>query len=93
MKVQDWIVSVRYGTSVRDSCRRAVVGPARASTVETALHLADVPEAVRTEIREHPVVRDFVDGRLDPSRAGYYASCGSSASWVVCIGPVDEVLR
>jgi hypothetical protein len=93
MKAQDWIVSVRYGTSLRDSCRRAVVGPARASTVEAALHLAGVPEAVRAEIRAHQVVRDFVDAKLDPERTGYYASRGDAASWVVCIGSVHEVLR
>lgn len=104
MKVQDWIVSVSYGTSVRDSCRRAVVGPARASTVEAALHLAGVPEVVRAEIRGHVTVLDFVEGKLDPERTGYYASGGAAswaaavsggdaASWAVCIGPVHEVLR
>jgi hypothetical protein len=94
VKVQDWIFSVRYGTSIRDSCRRAVVGPARASTVEAALHLAGVPEAMRAEIRAHQVVRDFVDAKLDPEHTGYYvSSLPGWSSWVVCIGPVHEVMR
>lgn len=95
MKVQDWIVSVSYGTSVRDSCRRAVVGSARASTVEAALHLAGVPETVRAEIRAHGTVRDFVEGKLDSERTGYYASSSMPewSAWAVCIGPVHKVLR
>ena len=96
MKVQDWIFSVRYAPDgVRDFCRRAVVGPARASTVEAALHLAEVPEAIRAEIRSDQIVRDFVEGRLDPERTGYYVPHPmlASSSWLVCIGPVHEVLR
>lgn len=95
MKAQNWIFSIRYGAGVRDCCRRAIVGPARASTVEAALHLADVPEAVRAEIRSHQIVRDFVEAGLDPERTGYYASSSMPewSSWVVCIGPVHEVMR
>lgn len=95
MKEQSWIFSARYwdGSSARD--RFAVVGPACASTVEAALHLAAVPEDVRAEIRGDAVVRDFVEGRLDPDKTGYYvpAALSSSNSWIVCIGSVQEVLR
>jgi hypothetical protein len=99
MKVQVWIVSVRYCS---EDCpvgplglprRHAVVGPARASTVEAALHLAAVPEEVRAEIRADQTVRNFVDGRLDPAHHGYYITspCGAS-SWLICIGSIQEVL-
>lgn len=95
MREQDWIFSVRYAPEgERDFRRRAVVGPARASTVEAALHLAGVPEAMRAEIRADQTVRDFVDGKLDPDRTGYYVPKPmlTSAEWLVCIGPVHEVL-
>ena len=96
MKVQDWIFSVRYAPEgVRDFCRAAVVDPARASTVEAALHLAKVPEVVCAEIRAAQTVRDFVDGQLDPDLSGYYVPKPmlTSSEWLVCIGPVHEVLR
>ena len=96
MKAQDWIFSVRYvPEGARDFRRAAVVGPARASTVEAALHLAEVPEAVRSVIRGDQTVRDFVDGRLDPERAGYYVPNPmlTSSQWLVCIGSIHEVLR
>lgn len=97
MKVQDWIFSIRYAPpgeqrlGLRD--RYAVVGPARASTVEAALHLGNVPETVRAKIRGCDVVRDFVEGRLDPDRNGYYRhSQGEEEAWAVGIGPVHGVL-
>ena len=96
MKVQDWIFTVRYAPDgERDFRRRAVVGPACASTVEAALHLAEVPEAVRAEIRAEQTVRDFVEGKLDYEHYGYYMPnpMPSSSSWLVYIGPVHEVLR
>jgi hypothetical protein len=91
MKVQDWIFSVRYMTG----SRYAVVGPARFSTVETALHLAAMPEDVRASLRGCTLVRDFVEGRLDPERGGYHAYFGADdrTSWTICIGSVQEVLR
>ena len=99
MKVQDWIFSVRYAPSgARDHSRHAVVGSARMSTVEAALHLARVPEDVRLQIRGCEVVRDFVEGRLDPDRGGYYTrnqnqtGDDDSWAWCVCIGSVHEVL-
>jgi len=105
VKVQDWIFSVRYIRYVspgdhRPHDRHAVVGPARSSTVEAALHLGEVPEHVRAQIRGCDAVRDFVEGRLDPNRSGYYTSGGYSGeqdddgsdSWAVCIGSVHEVL-
>ena len=95
MKVQDWIFSVRYAPEgVRDFRRCAVVGPARASTVESALHLANMPEAVRAEIRADETVRKFVDGTLDPDMSGYYVSAPVAlvSSWYICIGSVHEVL-
>jgi hypothetical protein len=96
VKVQDWIFSIRLWADDTHAMRRwAVVGPARASTVEAALHLADVPEAVRVAIRADETVRKFVDGLLDPEVSGYYAPCPfpASRSWVVCIGSVQEVIR
>jgi hypothetical protein len=102
VKAQDWIFSVRYweprpGKAPAAVDRWAVVGPARALTAETALHLAGVPEAVRAEIRAHQTVRDFIDGRLDPNLTGYYvqppASPTKESEWLVCIGPVHEVIR
>lgn len=95
MKVQDWIFSVRcVREDARVLQRCAVVGPARASTVEAALHLAGLPESVRAEIRADETVRKFVDGLLDPDQSGYYAPCPypASRSWIVCIGSVQEVL-
>src|SRR5947209_8451277 len=81
MKSQDWIFSVRYRRPDERELRRwAVVGPARASTVEAALHLADVPETARLKIRADEVVRKFVEGLLDPEATGYYAPCPLSAA-------------
>jgi hypothetical protein len=47
-------------------------------------------------------VRDFVEGKLDRDRTGYYVQndvasdrdprFGGRSSWLVCIGPVHEVL-
>ena len=92
MRVQDWVFSVRYTSEdgqlgLRD--RAAVVGPARASTVEAAIRQANVPEAIGAGIRTCEIVRDFVEGRLDPERSGYYTS---GPSWAVCIGSVHDVL-
>lgn len=98
---QLWIFSVRYWTPQADKRphvdRWAVVGHGRASTVEAALHLAQVPEELRAEIRGHATVRDFVEGKLDPDRTGYYVEPPtredkSSPWWLVCIGPVHGVL-
>ena len=97
MKAQDWIFSFRdYGAGDKRLERRsAVVGPARASTVEAALHLAGVPEDVRAQVRGDETVRRFVDGLLDPDASGYYAPCpmGLGGRWLVCIGSVQEVIR
>ena len=101
MKVQDWVFTVRYSGCDRSLSlgRRSVVGPARASTVEAALHLAGAPEAVRVQIRANEIVRKFVEGALDPEASGYYvhppcsASDASTSSWVVCIGSIHEVIR
>lgn len=94
----NWIFSIRYWDSRLGQApavnRWAVVGSARASTVEAALHLAKVPEQIRVEIRSHAFVREFVEGRLDSDRTGYYVQSDpkSHPGWVVCIGPVHEVL-
>ena len=97
MKAQDWIFTVRYAPEgVQDFWRSAVVGPARESTVEAALHLAEVPEAIRAEICAEQTVRDFIEGRLDPESTGYYVTHpmrASSSAWLVCLGSVHEVLR
>ena len=90
-----WIFTVRYAAEgERDLLRYAVVGPARASTVEAALHLAQAPEEVRAEIRSAKTVRDFVHGLLDPASPGYYVPnpMPASSRWLVCLGPVHEVL-
>jgi len=101
----NWIFSVRFCPPSSDGNlppleRWAVVGPARASTVEAALHLAKVPEHYRAEIRGHQTVRDFVDGKLDPQLHGYYVDSPvrreedwrSFGSWTVGIGSVHRVL-
>ncbi len=96
MKVQDWIFSVRLWADDTHAMRRwAIVGPARASTVEAVLHLADLPEAVRAEIRADETVRKFVEGLLDPEASGYHAPSPfpASRSWVVCIGSIQEVIQ
>jgi hypothetical protein len=90
----NWIFSIRYAPEgVRDFYRRAVVGPARLSTVEAALQWARLPEAVRAEIRADATVRLFVEGALSPEETGYYAPqpFPTSRSWIVCIGFVHEV--
>ena len=95
MKVPQWLVSVRYAPEgVRDFQRRAVVGPAHSSTIEAALRLACVPETVCAEIRADAVVQKFVEGQLDFESYGYYVPCPmpTSCGWLVCIGPVHEVL-
>jgi hypothetical protein len=96
MKVQDWFFSIRLwpDPATRVMKRVAVVGPARASTVESALHLVGAPEDVRTEIRADETVRKFVEGGLDPESNGYYVPCRrEGGSWVVCIASIQEVIR
>ena len=95
MRVQDWIFTVCYCPEEGDNLRRhPVVGPARSSTVEAALHLAGASEPVRAQIRADETVRKFVEGRLDPQKHGYYTQSliGASPSWVVCIGSIQVVL-
>jgi hypothetical protein len=74
-----WAVSARYAAPgsrpsrrypiPEDFCRRTVVGPAGAATVEAAFDLLGVPENVRVRIRANHVVRDFVEGRLLPDQS------------------------
>ena len=94
MKVQDWIFTVRHWSDSDEEARRkSVVGPAGASTVEAALHLANLTEGLRTENRANTTVREFVDGLLDHDANGYYVQprCNPLASsWVV---PVHAVVR
>jgi hypothetical protein len=90
MKAQHWIFTIRY------TKRCAVVGPARASTVEAALHLAKVPESVRAEIRSNEFVRRFVEGRVDPDSGGY-TNCDIDRApdvpfWDICVGSVQAIL-
>ena len=94
--VQDWIFSVRFwDTDALIPRRAAIVGPARSSTVEAALHTAGVPEESRVAIRSNETVRKFVEGGLDPASNGYYAPCPfpTSHSWAVCIASIHKVLR
>ena len=76
---QRWAVSARYAAPgsrpasrrhpvPEDFCRRTVVGPADAATVEAVLDLLKVPEDVRVRIRAKDIVRDFVEGRLVPDQ-------------------------
>ncbi len=95
MRRPTWIFSVRYLPTkglLSGRHRWAVVGPARASTVEAVLHLAALPEDVQNEVRTCQVVRDFIEGKLDPEGAGRYYSNAGPSSWVICIGPVHVVL-
>ncbi len=93
---QQWIFSIHY-----NDIRRAVVGPAGVTMVEAALDLVDASDDARADVRGCEIVRDFVEGRLDPGRRGYYHdSYGGSyqnpkpgLSWCVCIGPVHEVMK
>lgn len=99
MKPQAWIFTVRFApTGMSKLHRHAVIGPCGSATVEAALHLAGVPEDLRQQIRSWDIVRNFVEGRLDPDKSGYYvtsvADDAASASWAiyVCIGSVQEIL-
>lgn len=80
MKVQHWAVSFRYAASggrpgnrrhpaPEDFHRRTVVGPAAASTVEAVFNALGAPEEVRAKVRASGVMRNFVEGRLDPDPA------------------------
>ena len=97
VKKQAWIFSIRYYlrqeaySSLPPIERWAVVGPACASTVEAALRLSKAPEDVRVEIRSHAIIRMFIDGQANPALTGYYVH-NAPHSWLVCIGPVHEVL-
>jgi len=51
-KDQLWIFSIRYWNGM-SNVRKAVIGRGCASTVEAALHLAEVPEELRAEIRRN----------------------------------------
>lgn len=100
MKVQNWVVSARYAAPgsrpgnrrhpvPEDFCRRTVVGPAEASTVEAVLDLLEVPEKVRAKIRARDIMRDFVEGRLVPDHpyphhtdGGHYVSNSPDAQFV-----------
>ena len=84
-----WIFSMRVP---RDGVwrRQAVVGPASSSTVEAALHLAGASEEVRAEVRASAIVRDFVEGKLDPDGYGHHVH-GDDA-WYATIGSVHVVL-
>lgn len=94
-KEQRWIFTVGCIVGKR-WIRSAVVGPARPSTVEAALHLSGMPEDVRLEIRADKLVRKFVEGGLSPESSGYYTDKGpfqpTSQTWTVCIGSVHAVL-
>ena len=87
---QFWIFSVRPVRNVSDLRhleRFAVVGPASIRTVEAALRRCS--DYVAAAVRGSALVHDFIEGKLDASRTGYYAS---TAAYCVCIGPVDEVV-
>jgi len=92
MKTQrHWIFTVRY------TKRCAVVGPASASTVEAALHLAEVPESIRAEIRSCTLVQRFVEGRVDLDDGGYasrpyHPDHDHDPYWAVCVGSVQAIL-
>ncbi len=94
---QLWIFSVRFIAGLQGrklDTRFAAVGPANIRTVEAAIRQcpADIADAVRV----NATVREFIEGKLDPRRSGYYEHVwdpsGERPSYVVCIGPVDEVV-
>jgi len=90
-----WIFSLRYLEDDQPAERErvAVVGPANASTAEAVFRLAHVPDDARLFLRKLPIVRHFVEDRLDAARTGYYEHGRlGSVSWCICIGPVHEVL-
>jgi hypothetical protein len=93
-----WIFSLRYADDadqppVAGRERVAVVGMANAATAEAAFRLARVPEDAALFLRKLPVVRHFVEDRLDAGRTGYFESGRlGSVWWCICIGPVHEVL-
>jgi len=101
MHVKNWIFSVSYvPKGTLGYFRRAVVGPASVSTVEAALQLVNVPEEVQAEIRLNPMVRQFIEGALSSEVSGHCATSSrfmvasqQTEVWLVCIGPVHEVLR
>lgn len=72
--------------------RVAIVGPARPSTVEKALHLAGAPEDLRAEIRADKTVRRFIEGALAPESNGYHID-PFGVFWNVCIASIHEVIR
>jgi hypothetical protein len=90
---QLWIFSVRPCTESdrRDRLggidRYAAVGPASIRTVEAALRRCS--DFVAAAVRGSALVHDFIEGKLDAHRTGYYAS---TPVYCVCIGPVDEVV-
>jgi hypothetical protein len=96
MKTQQWIFTVYYHPDGVNLIRHAVVGPASASTVEAAFHLAKVPEALRAQIRADECVRRFVEDALIPEElnCGCYIRCpiGQKEGWVIRIESVQEVL-
>lgn len=92
-----WFFSLRLWPEPEqpNMTRVAIVGPARASTVEAALHIAGAPEDLRTKIRADTTVRKFIEDTLDPAANGYYmhSSTGATPEWVICIASVHEVIR
>ena len=97
MSERAWFFSLRLwlDPGKPDITRVAVVGPARPSTVEAALHLARAPENLRAKIRSDTTVRKFIEDTLDPMSNGYYmhSSTGASPEWVICIVSVQEVIQ
>lgn len=97
MSERPWFFSLRFWPSPDkpDMTRVAVVGPARSSTVEAALHLARAPEDLRAKIRSDATVRKFVEGALDPTSNGYYmhSSMETTPEWIICIASVHEVIQ
>lgn len=82
-------MSQKWMFSLHCPLRTAVVGSASPATVEEAMRRAGLPEDARAEIRRLAVVRDFVEGRLDPSRRGYYDYVEGCS---VCVGAVHAVV-
>ena len=113
MKAQNWVVSARYAApgsrpgnrrhpAPEDFCRRTVVGPPEAATVEAVLDLLEVPENERVKIRADNVVRDFVKNRLVPDHAyphhtvgAHYVSSAPEAQlveWTIEFAFVTQVI-
>jgi hypothetical protein len=83
-----WII-----TLAAQGRRHTVVGPACAATVDMALRLAALSNDLNAELRAAPVVRNFVENKLDPDRIYRRHGSGSPPwAWNLMIEVAHAVL-